>query len=235
MSDAITAGLSRQSGLLRELTTIATNVANASTDGYKREASVFTEYVDRGQGLSMGALRGRWTDRGPGALQATGGALDLAIEGPGMFAVERRGEVLLTRAGAFQTDAEGTLVTREGWPVLDEGGGVIEVPPETRDVTVSPDGTVSLDGLATARIGVFEAPPGSLTRAGDTLFRASQGYAFVDAPGVRQGFLERSNVDPVREIARLTEAQRLFEAGQDLMDTEHRRLEEMIRMIGEGR
>ena len=235
MSDAITAGLSRQSGLLKELRVIAQNVANASTDGYKREASVFTEYVDRDAGLSMGALRGRFADRGQGALGRTGGTYDLAVEGEGMFAVDRRGEVLLTRAGSFQTDAEGTLVTKEGWPVLDEGGGRIEVPEETTDVTVSRDGTVSLDGLAVARIGVFAAPPGTLTRAGDTLFRPTAGYAVLDAPSVRQGFLERSNVNPVAEIARLTEAQRLFEAGQDLLNTEHSRLEDMIRLIGEGR
>lgn len=235
MSDAITAGLSRQSGLIKELNTIATNVANGSTDGFKREASVFTEYVDRDAGLSMGALRGRWTDRAQGALQATGGTYDLAVEGRGMFAVQRQNEILLTRAGAFQTDAEGMLITKEGWPVLDEGGGTIEVPPETLDVTISPDGTVSLDGLATAQIGVFDAPDGSLQRAGDTLFRPTQGYVFVDEPGVRQGFLERSNVNPVAEIARLTEAQRLFEAGQDLLNTEHQRLEDMIRLIGERR
>ena len=235
MSDAITAGLSRQSGLLKELRVIASNVANASTDGYKREASVFTEYVDRGAGLSMGALRGRFADRGQGGLQATGGTYDLAVEGPGMFMVLRRGEALLTRAGSFQTDAEGTLVTKEGWPVLDEGGGPIEVPEETSDVTVSPDGTVSLDGLATARIGVFDAAPGSLTRVGDTLFRATAGYAVLDEPRVRQGFLERSNVNPVTEIARLTEAQRLFEAGQDLLNTEHTRLEDLIRMMGDHR
>ena len=238
MSDAITAGLSRQSGLLKELSVIASNVANASTDGYKREATVFTEYVDAGMapgGVSMGAMRARWADRGQGALLATGGTFDLAVEGPGMFAVDRRGEVLLTRAGSFQTNADGVLVTKEGWPVLDEGGGLIEVPPETLDVTISPDGTVSLDGLATARLGVFGAPPGTLERAGDTLFRAKAGYAILDEPSVRQGFLERSNVNPVTEIARLTEAQRLFEAGQDLLNTEHKRLEDMIRLIGEGR
>ena len=235
MSDAITAGLSRQSGLLKELRVIATNVANASTDGYRREATVFTEHVDRDADLSLGAMRGRWADRAQGGMTATGGTYDLAIEGPGMFAVRRHGEVLLTRAGAFQTDADGTLVTKQGWPVLDEGGGPIEVPPETSEVTVSPDGTVSLDGLATARIGVFEAPPGTLTRAGDTLLRPTGGYAALPEPRVHQGLTERSNVDPVTEIARLTEAQRLFEAGQDLMNTEHKRLEDLIRLIGEGR
>jgi flagellar basal-body rod protein FlgF len=238
MSDAIAAGLARQSGLLTELRLIASNVANASTDGYKREASVFTEYVDRGHphdSLSMGALRGRWTDRGQGALVSTGGTFDLAIEGPGLFAVQRGDDVLLTRAGSFQLDAQGRLVTKEGWPVLDEGGGVIEIPEETVDVTVSPDGTVSLDGLATARFGLFEAPPGGLRRAGDTLFRPVGALTFVDEPVIRQGFVEQSNTRPIMEMARLTEAQRLFEAGQDLMNTEVRRLEDMIRILGGDR
>lgn len=235
MSDAITAGLSRQTGLLSELRVIANNVANASTTGFRREASVFTEYVDRDQAISMGALRGRYAASGDGALVGTGGTYDLALSGEGMFAVQRGEEVLLTRAGAFQTDAEGVLITQEGWPVLDEGGGTIEVPPETTDVVVARDGTVSLDGLATARIGVFAAPPGTTERAGDTLWRPREGYAFVDEPVIHQGHLERSNVDPVMEIARLTEAQRLFEAGQSLLDTEHRRLEDMIRILSEAR
>lgn len=238
MSDAITAGLSRQSGLLHELQIIAGNVANASTEGYKREASVFTEYVDKGTergSLSLGALRGRWTDRGQGSLVQTGADLDFAVEGEGMFAIQRGDDVLLTRRGSFQTDADGLLVTAEGWPVLDEGGGPIDVPPETLDITVSADGTVSLDGLATARLGVFAAPEGTLTRVGDTLFKPTSGYVFVDEPAIRQGSLESSNVNPVLELARLTEAQRLFEAGQNLLDTEHKRLDGLIRQMGDHR
>lgn len=238
MTDAITPSLSRQSGLMKELVVLAGNVANAGTEGYRREASVFTEYVDAKLapgGVSMGALRGHYADRAQGSLVRTGADFDLAIEGRGMFAVQRGDEVLLTRAGRFQLDAEGTLVTPSGHPVLDEGGGVIEVPPETARVAISPDGTVSLDGLASARIGIFAAQPGTMDRAGDTLWRPKTGYAYVDDAAVRQGFVERSNVDPVLEIARLTEVQRAFEAGQNLLDSEHRRLERMIRVLGDDR
>ena len=235
MSDAITAGLSRQTGLLKELRILASNVANASTEGYKREASVFTEYVSRRDedSLSLGALRGRYAVMEDGAMRKTGGTYDLALSGPGFFAVQRGTDVLLTRAGRFQTNAEGLLVTPRGHPVLDEGGGMIEVPPESREVVISPDGTVSIDGLATARLGVFDAPAGSLKRAGDTLWRPTEAYTFVDDPVVHQGFLEQSNVNPVMEIARLTEAQRLFEAGTDLANAEHRRLESLIRTLSE--
>ena len=238
MADAITPSLSRQSGLLKELVVLAGNVANAGTEGYRREASVFTEYVDAGAapgGVSIGALRGRYADRTQGAMVQTGAAFDLAIEGEGLFAVQRGDEVLLTRAGRFQLDAEGTLVTASGHPVLDEGGGVIEVPPETADVTISPDGTISLDGLASARIGIMDAAPGTMERVGDTLWRPKEGARYIDEPAVRQGFIERSNVDPVLEIARLTEVQRAFEAGQNLLDGEHRRLERMIRVLGDTR
>ena len=235
MTDAILPSLSRQSGLLKELTVVAGNVANAGTVGYRREASVFAEHVNAKAapgGVSMGAVRARYADRSQGALLETGGQLDLALEGTGMFAVQRGEEVLLTRAGRFQLDAGGQVVTPEGLPVLDEGGGVIEVPPETAKIAVAADGTISLDGLASARIGVFDAPPGTLVRAGDTLWRPRVGYAFMDEPSVRQGRLERANVDPVLEIARLTEVQRAFEAGQNLLDAEHERLSRMIRLLG---
>ena len=234
--DAITPALSRQSGLLKELVVVAGNVANASTEGYRREASVFTEYVSRAAapgGVSMGALRGRFADTAAGALRETGGDLDLAITGQGFFAVERGDEVLLTRAGRFQMDAEGTLVTPDGHAVLGEAGGRIEVPPETARIDIAPDGTVSLDGLATARIGVFEPLPGRTERVGDTMWRAEGGFAFVDDPALRQGFLEGSNVNTVLEIARLTEVQRAFEAGENLLNAEHERLTRMIRALGD--
>ena len=90
MSDAITASLSRQTGLLKELSVLAGNIANAGTAGFKREASVFTEYVNADLapgGVAMGALRGRYAVMEEGALVETGGTYDLALTGEGFFGI----------------------------------------------------------------------------------------------------------------------------------------------------
>lgn len=235
MTDAITANLARQSGLLRELSIIANNIANASTDGFKREAAVFAEYIRTrpdSPSLSLGSLRGHYTDLEQGTMKKTGGMLDFAIEGEGWFAVLRGEEVLLTRAGSFQRDAEGRLVTPEGFPVLDDGGSPIVVPEAAANLSVSPDGTVTVGGFGVAQMGVLEAEPRDLSRAGDNLWRATGPLRFVEEPRIRQGFIESSNVSPVEEMARLIEAQRLFEAGAALQTDEHERLRALIEALG---
>ncbi len=238
MSDLTTVSLSRQTGLLKELEVIANNIANAGTAGFKREASVFTEYVNRdvaGPSMSMGSLRGHYAVMDEGAYVKTGGVYDLAIGGEGFFAIQAQDGVYLTRGGQFGRDADGRLVNADGYAVLDDGGGTIEIPPEAVDVTVSPDGTISVDGLAQAQLGVFSAPPGSLERMGSNLWKPTESYAFIDNPIVRQGYVEQSNVNPVLEMARLVEAQRLFEAGQSLMESQGERTANMIRTLGDNR
>ncbi|MCQ8184898.1 flagellar basal-body rod protein FlgF [Parvularcula maris] len=236
MTDAITLSVERQSGLMRELTMIANNVANASTTGYKKEAAVFAEFMKKVPGqdaMSMGSLRGHYTDLSAGAFQATDAPLDVAIEGDGFFGVERGGEQLLTRDGHFQLDAEGALVTADGFAVLDEGGGPIELPPGTGEVAIGRDGTITADGVPFAQLGVFAATPETLTRAGGNLWSAGGRLEADEDPRVRQGFLENANVSPVEEMARLIEAQRMYEAGSNLQSDEHERLRSLIEALGQ--
>jgi flagellar basal-body rod protein FlgF len=235
MSDVVTANITRQSGLLRELTVIANNIANASTDGYKKEAAIFAEYVKTqpgGPSLSMGALRAHAADLTQGPLTKTGAPLDLAIEGQGWFAVRQGEEVLLTRAGSFLRDGEGRLVTQSGHPVLDEGGAPVELPEDASRITIASDGTVTADDLPVSKIGVLLAQPRSLERAGDNMWRNNGPTRFVEAPNIRQGFLETSNVNAVEEVARLIESQRLYEAGAALQTDEHERLQGLIEALG---
>ncbi|GGY43935.1 flagellar basal-body rod protein FlgF [Parvularcula lutaonensis] len=235
MTDAISVSLTRQSGLLQELSVIANNIANASTDGFRREAAVFAEFVrelPEQASASMGSLRGHYTDLSTGTMRKTGGALDLAIEGAGWFGVGRDGDVLLTRAGHFMLDNEGNLVTPMGDPVLDEGGAPVTLPPNTSEISVGPDGTITADGFGVAQIGVLSAEAEDLVRAGDNLWRTTGALRFEDTPRVRQGFLESSNVSPVEEMARLIETQRLYEAGAALQTDEHERIQALIEALG---
>ncbi|NAZ37292.1 flagellar hook-basal body complex protein [Rubellimicrobium sp. CFH 75288] len=225
--------LSRQTGLWAELRAVAHNIANAGTTGFKAEGVGFSEVVRRagaGPSLSLAGARIRETSLAQGALERTGGPFDLALEGEGFFQVDTPGGLRLTRAGRFAPDAEGILVSPEGFRLLDAGGAPILVPPGSGAVSVAPDGTVSAGGLPLGQIGIVRpADPLALRREGGVLFAAEP----EPAPETRvlQGFLEKSNVDPVLQIARMIEVSRAYEAGQALLDREDERIRKTIQAI----
>ena len=227
--------LSRQSGLLKELQTIANNIANAQTTGFKAEGALFSEYIQRLDGkdesLSSARLGAHFADFTQGHLERTGGPLDVAIEGEGFFLIESPAGERLSRAGHFMRDVEGTLVNADGLAVLDEGGGRIQIPFQASNIVISPDGSVSADGNTFGRVGVVTAPEETLMREGSNLWIARNGYEPVENATVAQGYLEASNVSPVSEIARLIEVQRSYEAGQTLLEKEDERIEQVIRTI----
>jgi len=234
MDNAGYVSLTRQTGLLSELGTLAQNVANASTVGYRREAVVFSEYVKEtgGESLSMARAGAHYVDQQQGALERTGGTFDLAVEGDGFFRVETDNGERLTRAGNFSLNDIGELVTPEGQRVLGDGGGAIAIPEGMGPVAISTDGTISADGEILGRVGIATADARDLIREGDNLFRARNGAEPAEDYKVAQGFLEQSNVNTVSEISRLIEVQRAYELGQGLMEREHNRMTSMIQTIG---
>ena len=232
----ISAALSRQKGLTKELQTIANNIANANTAGYRAESHVFSEYVkalSTGDSMSMTKADARVVDLSQGALIATGAPLDLSIEGDGFFMIESGDEPRLTRSGAFSLNANGEIVDAEGRRVLDRGGAPITIPPGTANISVDTDGQISADGQLVGVIGISTAPANSLTREGDQLFKAEDG--FVEAQDVRisQGTLEESNVNAMGEFVRLIEVQRAYEAGKSFLDQERDRLRSMIDQLSQ--
>ena len=229
--------LTRQSGLLRDMATVAQNVSNMGTTGYRAEGVIFSEHIHAldgtGPSVSMGHAGVRATDLSQGTIFMTGGTFDLAIEGEGFFLVQTPEGDRLTRAGAFLASPEGDVVAPDGARLLDAGGAPIVVDAAARAIAISPDGTVSADGNPVAQIGLWgPEDPLAMTRA--------QGVRFD--PGVPvplengrmlQGFLEKSNVDPVSEIARMVEVQRAYELGQTFLDREDERIRQVIRTTGQ--
>ncbi|WP_340108168.1 flagellar hook-basal body complex protein [Pikeienuella sp. HZG-20] len=231
--------LSRQSGLLKDMQIIANNIANASTTGFRREGAVFAEMVDRlnvvGGGTAQTAARVRVTDFQQGALAPTGGAFDFAIEGDGFFMIETPDGPALTRAGSFVRNPDGELATKDGLRLLDEGGAPLFAPPDAREMTVATDGTLSADGQPIGRIGlVTVADTSSLTRSGAGLFTTEEPLLPAEEASIFQGFVERSNVDPIREISRMIEVQRAYEMGQNFLNAEDERMRQAVRVIGSG-
>lgn len=242
MNNAIYTMVNRQSGLMREMSVVANNIANAGTTGFKSEHGVFAEHIARLQtggivaaggpdtSLSMGQLAAHATDFSEGGLDPTGNALDLAINGEGFFQVDTDQGVRLTRAGHFMISADNQLIDAMGNQVLNNGGGPIAIPPEAAELQIGADGTISADGVQIAQIGVVSAPPLTLQREGSNYW-SSPAAAPVENPVIASGYLESSNVDPVLEMARMIEVQRHYDAGQSIVDLEDERIRGVARTV----
>lgn len=236
MDNATYATLARQSGLRKELHTIAHNVANASTKGFQREALIFSEVLvntgDRESTLSMAAARSRVTDQTQGQLLQTNGEFDFAIEGSGYFLLETDEGLRITRNGSFSTNANGELVSADGARLLDLGQSPIFVPNDAGAVHVSSDGTISIDGDPLTQIGIFEAAdPLNMRREAGARFYVEGEITQLEAGALVQGFIEESNVNPVLEISRLIEVQRAYENGKNILDSEDDRVRNVIRTL----
>jgi flagellar basal-body rod protein FlgF len=231
MSNAVYASLARQQGLMHELELVSTNLANASTAGYKSDRAIFAEFIVRtgpeSASLSIGGLAGHAFELQQGALDFTGSPFDLALQGEGYFTIQTEQGTRLTRAGHFLLSAQGELVDPAGNAVLNSGGGPIILPPEARQISIASDGSLSADGVIVDQVGVVLAE-GELLREAGTYFTAPDGFAQAPAPMVIQGALEQSNVSPVLEIARMIDVQRAYEAGQALLEQEDRRISQFI-------
>ena len=215
--------------------TIAHNLANVNTVGYKRDvagiAARHTEAITRsldyagsrsindvGGGVQV---RETLTDYAPGAYKDTGGQFDFAIKGDGFFAVAKDGREYLTRAGDFQVDAGGNLITTAGYAVLGSDGAPVTLDP-SRPPEITLDGKIIQDG-ATVELAVM-APESldDLTKAGENLFENRGESSPVDPSrrSVSWGVLEHSGVQPVTTLTDMIAASRAFEANVRLIQNQ---------------
>jgi len=214
-------GMAAQQGWLDA---IANDIANVDTNGYRQTRVAFHELVDGGGAASTPAGR----SLRPGALNQTGDPLSLAIQGPGFFAVKTAdGRTALTRDGALQVDASGTLVTTGGLrlePPIDLPRGA-----DPSNVQIASDGTVRLAGKELGRVRVLDVPaPESLVSAGDGLFVATAASGEpVEAKGatIVQGAVEASNVDLGAAMTDLVQAQRAYELQSRVLKSQDELLE----------
>lgn len=227
--------LSRQTGLVREMSVLANNIANASTAGFRQEGMVFSEFIRRtgdGPSLSMATARIQTNSLKQGTLTQTGGAFDVAIEGEGFFQIETPEGNMLSRAGSFTPNADGDLVTQDGYRVLDAGGAPIFVPTGAGDLAIAPDGTISTNGSPVGQIGVFIPAEGDrLSRRDGVMFRTESPPEPALNARVLQGFIEDSNVDPISQMTRMIEVQRAYEMGQSFLDAENERVRNALQTL----
>ncbi len=242
-----------------QLDTISNNLANVSTNGYKRSHAVFedlmyqnlrqagansTEQTTLPTGLQVGlGTRAVASSRNfsQGNLQQSSNNLDVAVLGNGFFEVQMPdGTTGYTRDGAFQVSATGQLVTNNGFTV--QPG--ITIPAGAQSVTIGSDGTVSvmLAGQASAQsvgqiqIASFVNPAG-LDPKGQNIYAETQasGSANTGTPGqnglgsLRQGFVETSNVNVVEELVAMIQTQRSYELNSKAIQT----ADQMLQRLGQ--
>jgi flagellar basal-body rod protein FlgF len=237
MDNASYTTLTRQAGLMREMQTVANNLANMATTGFRKEGVIFAEHVTalgRGEeSLSMATAAVANTDLRQGPLSQTNGAFDFAIEGEGFFMVETPEGDRLTRAGTFTPNGEGDLTTHDGYRLLDAGGAPIFIPPGTGDIQMASDGTLSSEGNPLTQVGLFMPNDvNDLRRENGVRFSAEGGVFPVENPTILQGFVENSNVNAVGEVSRMIEVQRAYEQGQGFLEKEDERIRAVLRTLG---
>jgi flagellar basal-body rod protein FlgF/flagellar basal-body rod protein FlgG len=208
------AGLAAQT---QALELIANNLANLGTPGFRGQQATFRSLV-AGSGTiaanplntainNFGVLSGSRVDLAPGSLTTTGNPLDLGIGGGGFFAVQSPQGTLYTRNGGFHRLSTGQLVTAHGDSVLGEQGP-ITLP--NGAITVSSDGTISVNGAVAAKLRLAEFSPNtSLTAEGDARYSAPPNSELPAATTtVHQGMIEASNVSAVESVVQLIAVQR---------------------------
>lgn len=202
----------------------ASNLANANTIGYRRDrlfSTALNERLDLEAAPTSDRLTEQVADTAHGQLEETGNPLDVALRGEGFFAVEdAAGQARYTRAGRFQTDAEGMLRTPGGLAVLGADGPV-QLPLTAGTVEIDDQGRIAVDGQPAGRLRVVTfADPARLERLdGATFAAAGQQPEDAEQPGVVQGAVERANVNPVREMTEMIAQFRLFESQQKQIQT----------------
>lgn len=243
-------GLSRQVALQRELDVIANNIANLNTTGFKREDVVFQEYLmptaqddtfQRGPDRRVSFVwdRATSTNMTQGSIEPTGNPLDVAIGGAGMFVVQTPEGERYTRNGSFEINSQNQLVTKQGLPVLGEGGPIVFEPTDS-SITIGNDGTISVatgngPPQQRGRLRLVDGQnPGSFQKAGDNLYTIGDGTRprTVEQPAMRQGHVEKSNVSPVFALSRMIEVTRAYQSLASSMERHDQLRRDAIRSLG---
>jgi flagellar basal-body rod protein FlgF len=238
--------LSAQVALQKQLETVANNVANSNTAGFKADRPFFQSYLEPlsgpGGGVSFVQDAATYIDRTSGPMEITSNPLDIALDGEGYLSVAGSQGTEYTRDGHLKVGPDGTLSDTSGRAVLGADGSPIQLPQGFQDVEIKSNGNikVTVDGRQQdiGQIGVFRpSNPNLVRKGGDGLLTAPQSEmqpATPDDGGARvvQGSIEGSTVQPMKEIANMTELSRAYERLQTMMTNESDRERKMIDALG---
>ncbi len=230
--------LSRQAAQQRVMDVIANNIANTNTPGFKAERVQFSDWLTRqsaggtppgDRNTAFTQDRATWREQQAGTITHTGNTFDLALASDGYFTVNTPNGPRLTRDGRFGLMPNGTLCDGAGDALLDTNGQPIVVSQTDTRISIAGDGTVSSENSQLGKIGIVKpADPMQLTAEGNTLFRSASPTVAIASPGIVQGSIEDSNVQPVLETARMLDGLRQFQFISQFIQAESDRQQSMI-------
>ncbi|WP_321502585.1 flagellar basal-body rod protein FlgF [Breoghania sp.] len=245
MQNAELIGLTRQTALKRNLSVIANNLANLNTSGFKGENLLFEEYMMPVASMSEFRRPDRplsyvqdftsFRDMSEGDVRTTNNPLDVAVDGKGWFVIDTADGERFSRAGNFEINANGELVTVNGDTVQGQGGPIVFAPDET-DLNIARDGTISTSAGVRGRLRVVSFENDSALRPiGRNLFVAdvdNNPPTDMAAPRVQQGALEGSNVNGVNEMTRMIEVTRAYQTVAQMMKDQNDLMTNAIQTLG---
>jgi flagellar basal-body rod protein FlgF len=241
MEAGIYVALSGQLALQRRLDTIANNVANSTTPGFRAENVTFETVLSQTQRSSVAySGTGESTfSRASGPIVQTGNALDVAIQGDAFLSINGADGPVYTRDGRMRVSTQGDLENMNGQQVLDQSGGPIQINTARGPVQISRDGTISQNGERVARLGLFQIPANAklVRHEGASVVPDQPAEPVVDfvSKGFSQGYIEQANANPVMEMTRLISVTRAFEAMSAAGEQSDRKLSDAIKALGSGR
>ena len=238
MQSGLYVALSSQISLEKRMATIADNLANMNTVGFRATQLKFDDVMTNADGAKVAYVSegAEYVSTRNGGLTQTKNPLDFATKGDTWFSIDTPSGPAITRDGRFSILDTGALVTLEGFPVLDAGGGQIVLDPNAGPPDLSQDGTLYQNGRPVASLGIFEANVGpDFIRAGNSAIIPSQApQPVVDraGAGVVQGFVEQGNVNPIQEMTQLITVSRAFENVTQLMRDSETSMADAIKTLG---
>ncbi|MDZ7600155.1 MAG: flagellar basal-body rod protein FlgF [Hoeflea sp.] len=241
MQGSLYVAISSQVALERRLSTLADNVANVNTTGFRATEIKFNEVLaDTGVADVSFVNQGKeFLNTKNGGLKITGNQLDFAIRGDAWFMIETPTGNMLTRDGRFTITDNGALVNIDGYPVLDPGEAPIQLDPGAPAPKVGRDGGLTQDGFRIGAVGLFQADlsQGYQRKSSLGIAPVIRPEPLIDAgsAGLLQGYLEESNVNAIGEMSNLIMVSRAFENVSAMMRSTEDSFKEAIRTLGSGR
>lgn len=238
MQSGLYVAISGQISLQKRLDTIADNVANANTVGFRATEVKFEDLVTSVGDRSVAYVTpgDTYLSGRAGGFVQTGNPLDFAARGDAWFGIQTPAGLVMTKDGRFTMLQTGELVSTEGYPVLDAGGAAIQLDPLAGPPEAGADGMLRQNGEPVGAIGLYAFTPGeNFTRFGNSgVIPPTQPQPVVDQPdvGIIQGFVEQSNVNPVMEMTRLIMVQRAFENTAAMIRKSDESLGQAVKTIG---
>lgn len=238
MQSSLYVALSAQVAMEKRLNTIANNVANMNTGGFRADEVKFEEILSLAakENVSFASSGQNFVSRRTGPIVKTDNPLDVAVQGEAWFAFDGPNGTVYTRDGRFKMNENGDLLTVEGYQVLDAGGAPIALDPMAGSPTIARDGAIMQGTNQVGAIGLFNLRNDSrLSRFGNSGVMSSVPGEVVqdfNSTGVQQGYSEGSNVNPVLEMTKMIAVQRNFDSAATTIQESESTFMDAIRSLG---